>query len=74
MINNKIRAIKSVKKVRVFQHIKKWIQDWFNEELDTKLHSRIIEKNLISRILTNGRIRIKKKINHTRYIRDQHEQ
>jgi hypothetical protein len=44
VINNKIYAIKSVKKAGVFQHIKiKWIQDWFNEELDTKLHSRIIE-------------------------------
>jgi hypothetical protein len=43
-INNKIHAIKGVKKVDVFQHIKiKWIQDWFNEELDTKLHSTVIE-------------------------------
>jgi metal-sulfur cluster biosynthetic enzyme len=43
-INNKIHAIKGVKKVEVFQHIKiKWIQDSLNEELDTKLHSTVIE-------------------------------
>jgi hypothetical protein len=43
-INNKIHAIKGVKKVAVFQQIKiKWIQDWLNEELDTNLHSTIIE-------------------------------
>jgi metal-sulfur cluster biosynthetic enzyme len=43
-INNKIHAIKGVKKVEVFQYIKiKWIQDWLNEELDTKLHSTVIE-------------------------------
>jgi hypothetical protein len=43
-IKNNIYAIKGVKKVEVFQHIKiKWIQDWLNEELDTKLHSTVIE-------------------------------
>jgi hypothetical protein len=43
-INNKTHAIKGVKKVEVFQHIKiKWIQDSLNEELDTKLHSTVIE-------------------------------
>jgi metal-sulfur cluster biosynthetic enzyme len=43
-ITNKIHAIKGVKKVEVFQHIKiKWIQDSLNEELDTKLHSTVIE-------------------------------
>jgi hypothetical protein len=44
VINNKIHAIKGVKKVEFFQHIKiKWIQDSLNEELDTKLHSTVIE-------------------------------
>ncbi|MFZ0696497.1 MAG: hypothetical protein WAM88_05080 [Nitrososphaeraceae archaeon] len=43
----KIHTIKGVKKVEVFQPIKiKWIQDWLNEELDTKLHSSIIEITL----------------------------
>ena len=43
-IKNNIHAIKGVKKVAVFQHIKiKWIQDSLNEELDTKLHSTVIE-------------------------------
>lgn len=46
-IKNNIHAIKGVKKVEVFKHIKiKWIQDWLNEELDTKLHSSIIEITL----------------------------
>jgi metal-sulfur cluster biosynthetic enzyme len=43
-INDKIHAIRGVKKVEVFQHIKiKWIQDWLNEELDAKLHSAVRE-------------------------------
>ena len=43
-IKNNIHAIKGVKKVEVLQHIKiKWIQDSLNEELDTKLHSKVIE-------------------------------
>jgi len=44
VINNKIHAIKVVKNVDVFQSIKiKWIHDCLNEELDTKLHSSVIE-------------------------------
>ena len=43
-IKNNIHAIKGVKKVEVLQHKKiKWIQDSLNEELDTKLHSTVIE-------------------------------
>ncbi|CAN5533945.1 hypothetical protein BH18THE2_BH18THE2_40950 [soil metagenome] len=38
-IIKKIQSIKGVKKVEVFQPIRiKWVQDWLNEELETKLH------------------------------------
>jgi uridine kinase len=41
-IIKKIQAIKGVNKVEVFQPVRiKWIQDWLNKELETKLINSI---------------------------------